>query len=131
MPHLALTQKAIAKLAAPHPDGKQTVYWDTATKGFGVVCSGRTNQRLYVAQRDVGGRTRRVTLGTVSGLPLQEARQRAEDMLDALRRGVDPKKKDPASATLQTALDVFLAARPNLRPASVIAYRQIERHLAP
>lgn len=130
MPTLKLTVKAIDKLHAPHPSGKQTVYWDTETRGLGVVCSGRTNQRTYIAQRDLkGGKTRRVTLGTVSGLTLDVARQRAEDVLDDLRRGTDPKAKAP-SFTLQAALDGYIAARPNLRPASVVLYKRIEIVLA-
>jgi hypothetical protein len=60
MPRLNLTQRAIAKLPAPHPDGVQTIYWDEELRGFGVQCSGKTNQKLFIAQRDVGGRTRRI-----------------------------------------------------------------------
>lgn len=64
MPRLNLTQRAIAKLPAPHPDGKQTLYWDEELRGFGVQCSGKTNQKLFIAQRDVGGRTRRILAET-------------------------------------------------------------------
>jgi integrase len=129
-----LTQRAIAKLAAPTADGRQTIYWDDELRGFGVQCSGKTNQRVYIAQRDVNGRSRRITLGTVSGLTLEAARRRAEDALDDLRRGVDPKQK-AKTYTLQEALDEYLGPKgekhPTLRPASVTLYRQIERLLKP
>jgi hypothetical protein len=129
MPSLNLTQKAIARLPAPHPDGKQTVYWDDELHGFGVQCSGKTNQKMFIAQRDLpSGKTRRITLGTVSGLALDAAKKRAEDTLDDLRRGLDPKHK-AATFTLRTALEDYLAARPNLRPASVKLYRVVERVL--
>ena len=49
MPSLNLTQKAITKLRAPHPDRKQTVYWDEELRGFGVQCSGKTNQKTFIA----------------------------------------------------------------------------------
>jgi integrase len=134
MPRINLNQKAIAKLQAPHPDGRQTIYWCDELKGFGVVCSGTTNQRLFIAQRDVSGRSRRVTLGTVTGLALAEARQRAENVLDDLRRGIDPKKKVKVY-TLQSALDEYLgpkgAEHDTLAPASVALYWQIERLLKP
>ena len=55
MPTMHLTQRAIAKLAAPHPDAKQTIYWCDELHGFGVQCSGKTNQKLFIAQRDVAG----------------------------------------------------------------------------
>jgi integrase len=129
-----LTQRAIAKFVAPTADGRQTVYWDDQVRGFGVQCSGKTNQRMYIAQRDVKGRSRRLTLGTVSGLTLDEARRRAEDALDDLRRGVDPKQK-AKNYTLQEALDEYLgpkgAKHPTLRPASVALYRELERLLRP
>ena len=134
MPRINLTQRAIAKLMAPHPDGQQTIYWDEGLRGFGVQCSGKTNQKLYVAQRDVGGRTRRITLGTVSGLALDVAKNRAEDILDDLRRGIDPKQKSK-TYTLQAALEEYLGPKdvehPSLSPATVALYRQLERLLAP
>ena len=134
MPRINLTQRAIAKLVAPHPDGQQTIYWDDELRGFGVQCSGKTNQKLYVAQRDVGGRTRRITLGTVSGLALDAAKKRAEDVLDDLRRGIDPKQKSKVY-TLQMALEEYLGPKdvehPSLSPASVALYRQLERLLTP
>jgi len=134
VPTMHLTQRAIAKLAAPTVDGRQTIYWDDELRGFGVQCSGKTNQRVYIAQRDVNGRTRRITLGTVSGLALDAARRRAEDALDDLRRGVDPKQK-AKTYTLQEALDGYLGPKgekhPTLRPASVALYRQLERLLKP
>jgi hypothetical protein len=89
MPRLNLTQKAVAKLAAPHLDGKQTVYWDDELRGFGVLCSVKTNQKMFIVQRDLpDGKTRRVNIGPVSGMALPVARQRAEDTLDDLRRGL-------------------------------------------
>ena len=131
MPRLNLTKRAVAKLVAPHRDGKQTVYWDDELRGFGVQCSGKTNQKHFIAQRDLpGGKPRRVTIGAVNTLTLNVARDRAANVLDDLRRGIDPKHKAP-TFTLQAALDNYIAARPNLRPASISLYRQVERVLAP
>jgi integrase len=132
VPTIHLTQRAVDRLAAPTADGRQTIYWDDELRGFGVQCSGKTNQRLYIAQRDVNGKSRRITLGTASGLKLDAARRRAEDALDDLRRGLDPKQKSKVY-TLQEAIDEFLGPKgqkhPRLRPASVALYRQIERLL--
>jgi integrase len=66
----------------------------------------------------------------VNTLTLNVARDRAANALDDLRRGIDPKHKAP-TFTLQAALDNYIAARPNLRPASISLYRQVERVLAP
>lgn len=131
MPKIKLTNKAIDKLRAPDPSGKQTLYWDTDLKGFAVQCSGTTNSRLYVAQRDLpDGRPRRVTIGAVSEIKLEEARTRAADALDEIRRGIDPKRRKVVP-TLRSTLESYLLARKDLRPPSIRAYRGIERTLKP
>jgi integrase len=127
-----LTERSIAKMPAPDPSGAQTLHWDTELHGFGVLCSGKTNAKSFVVQRDLpDGRTRRVTVAAVNELALKEARRRAADWLDSLRRGIDPKRK-VAVTTLRTALDDYIAARKDLRPGTLRAYRLgVERYLAP
>jgi integrase len=132
VPRLKLTEKTIAKLKAPDPSERQVPHWDTELRGFAVLCSGVSNAKTYVAQRDLPtGRTRRVTVGAVNEISLDVARVRAADMLDDLRRGIDPKKRKTVNATLRVTLDAYLAARKTLRPASVKAYRiGVERYLS-
>ena len=131
MPRLKLTEKAIAKLKAPDPSGRQILHWDTELRGFAVLCSGVSNARTYIAQRDLpNGRARRVTIGAVNEIALAVARTRAADILDDLRRGNDPKATKKAVATLRSTLESYLAARKDLRPASIRAYRiAIENYL--
>jgi integrase len=133
MPKLKLTERAIAKMKAPDPSGKQVLHWDSELKGFGLLVSGKTNAKTYIAQRDLPDkRTRRVTVGAANEISLETARQRAADLLDDLRRGRDPKRKTVANLTLQVALDDYLTARKDLRPASIRAYRiSVQRYLQP
>ncbi len=71
MASLKLTKRAIEKLPAPHPSGKQQLIWDTELKGFGVLVSGTTTAKTYVVQHKLkDGRTRRVTVGPVNALDL-------------------------------------------------------------
>jgi hypothetical protein len=64
MPRVKLTEKTIAKMKAPDPSGRQVLHWDTELRGFAVLCSGVSNARTYIAQRDLpNGRARRVTVG--------------------------------------------------------------------
>ncbi len=42
--------------------GRQRLHWDTALTGFGVLASGKTAAKTYVVQREVDGRSRRVTV---------------------------------------------------------------------
>ena len=131
-PKHKLTEKLVAKMAAPDPSGKQTLHWDAELKGFGVLCSGVTASKNYIVQRDLpGGKARRVTVGAANELSLAEAKKRGAGLLDDIRRGQGPKQKALASSTLRSTLDADSAARKDLRPASQRVYRQIERILAP
>jgi integrase len=133
VPRLKLTEKSIAKLRAPAPSGKPTIYWDDgprAVRGFGVLCSGKSSSKTFVAQRDLpNGRTRRTTIAGVNEMSLEEARGRAADILVEMRRGVDPKAK-AATLTLRSTLEEYRKAS-HLRPRSEAGYRDAaERHLA-
>jgi len=125
MPTIKLTERAINKLPAPDPSGKQVLHWDAELKGFAVLCSGTTNTKTYIVQRTLpDGRDRRVTVGAVNTLTLEKATAQAADMLHALRHGHDPKKKID-NPTLRATLETYLTARRDLRPASVALYRQV------
>jgi integrase len=129
MPIVKLTERAIGRLPAPDPSGRQVLHWDRDLKGFAVLCSGTTNVKTFVVQRTLpDGRNRRVTVGAVNELSLEQATALAADMLHALRHGHDPKKKI-ANPTLRETLEAYLLARKNLRPATIAVYRQVEKTL--
>lgn len=143
MPVAKLTQTFVEKLRAPHPSGKQVVYLDAVTKGFGVQVSGTTTAIDYIAQRELPRRirgakrqTRRVNIGPTrsSLLSIEAARQRAEEILDQIRRGLDPKAKvEPSEATdytLRAAKERYFIANRRLSDGSKRAYGQIDRYLA-
>jgi integrase len=134
MSRLKLTARIISTLKAPDPSGKQRLHWDSELKGFAILCSGVSNARTYICQRDLpnSGITRRVTVGAVNEISLDVARERAADILDHLRRGIDPKKSKGTGVTLAATLESYLAARKTLRPASVRSYSiVVNRYLAP
>ena len=134
---IKLTTKAIERLAAPDPSGRQKLHWDTELRGFGVLCSGTSGNKTYVVQRDLpGGRTRRVTVAPVNVLYLDKARKRAEEVLADFYKGIDPKAGRRGDATLREALEDYLRARASgeepLRPGSARAYRDsVEKQLTP
>jgi integrase len=140
MSKLKLTKTAIDKLVAPDPSGKQVLHWDTELRGFGVLCSGLTNSKSYVVQRDVkdGAKGRRVTIGATNVFGLDEAREEAVQLIAMMAKGIDPKldararrDEEAASAiTLHEALEIYLAVRKDLKPRTAADYRSfIERHL--
>jgi len=131
MPKSKLNEKAVARLVAPDPGGKPVLHWDTELKGFAVLCSGKTNSRVYVVQRDVAGKSVRHTVGAVNELTFAEAKERAAEYLISMRQGVSPKKKAALAPTLQSWLERYLEFRKDLRPGTVRMYRTIERTLKP
>ena len=125
---LKLTAKAIERLPAPHPSGKQQLIWDQTLTGFGVLVSGATNSKSYVVQRDVNGKTRRVTIGATNVKSLKEAEQEARRILGDMYRGIDPKSASRSS--LKATLDNYLTINKSLRPKTVDNYRNLaERYL--
>lgn len=130
MSKLHLTERSISKLAAPAPGGRQTLHWDVGLRGFGVLCSGSSGLKSFVVQKDIAGRSTRLKIGSVAELPLAKARLRAAELLDDLRQGLLPVAKADLNMTLRAAVE-GLVTRPDLRPASVRAYKMPLRTLAP
>jgi integrase len=134
MPTVNLTEKKIERLKAPDPSGKQVIHWDDELHGFGVLCSGVSNAKTFVVQRVVKGtgRNRRVTIASVSELPLKEARDQAAKVLLEMRAGRDPKGHlGGTSKTLRMVLDDYLKARSSLAARSKEGYRfAVERYLS-
>ena len=135
MPSLKLTKAAIERIKAPSPSGKQAIHWDSDLSGFGLLVSGKTDSRTYIAQRRLpDGRTRRVTVGAIGEFTkVEEARAKAGKLLLGLRDGKDPKaeRRRAAAGTLRGTLPAYLKARKDLRERSVENYTHaIERHLA-
>ncbi len=143
MPRLKLTKTAVDRLRSPDPSGKQTIYWDTEHKGFGVLVSGTKGTKTYIVQRDLpGGRARRVTVAQTNVLSFDEALTQAKDKLADFYRGIDPKHRAKVG-TLRQVLEAYLRAKHaatdadfaagvnNLRKPTVRAYRSaVERYLA-
>jgi hypothetical protein len=89
---LKLTNAAIARLRAPDPSGRQVIFWDAELRGFGLLVSGVTTAKTFIAQRRLpDGRTRRVTVGAAAEFArVEDARRKAGTLLLGLREGKDP-----------------------------------------
>jgi integrase len=132
MPRVNLTQRYIDRLRAPDPSSRQTMYWDRSMPGFGIRVSGSTSQMSYVVQRDLlDGKTRRVTIGAVGEVTLDEARKEAKDIIHDIRKGIDPKaaRLGCGSDTLEAMVDLYISRHP-LSEKSKRGYRtSIRTHL--
>jgi integrase len=122
----------------PKPPKTDRIEFDDAVPGFGVRAR-KGGSKVYIVQYAIGEKTRRMTLGKVSLQGVDKAREKAKDILAAVRMGKDPageKQQNRASAseTFETVAERFLAFQqahggPNsegLRPRS---YSEVKRHL--
>lgn len=122
-----LTEKSVARLEAPTTSGRQELFWDEEQAGFGVCCSVKT----FIAQTRINNTNlkRRVTIGRVDRLKVEEARDKAKKVLAGMDLGQDPKAKGN-KLTLRQALEAYLKGNSSLRAASIKGYRVwCEKHL--
>jgi integrase len=132
MPRLRLTERAIARIEAPQPSGKQVIFWDQELRGFGLLASGVTKAKTYIVQRTLpNGNSRRVTVAAINETSLTMAREQAAELLLDMRRGNDPKAGRRGAVTLQQTLEAYLDARKDLRPRSAEFYRSAVQHHLP
>ena len=93
MPRLRFTEKNVAKLAAPDPSGEQVIYWDEALPGFGLLVSGASSAKTWVAKATINGRGVRRKIGRADVTPLVDARAAAKKMMANFAVGIDPRQK--------------------------------------
>jgi hypothetical protein len=76
---MKLTQRAIDALTLP-ADKTEVIHFDDALLGFGIrVRAG--GSRTYIANYKIGGKQRRITLGSTALLKAEQARAKAAELL--------------------------------------------------
>ncbi|MGD9743072.1 MAG: integrase arm-type DNA-binding domain-containing protein, partial [Dongiaceae bacterium] len=129
-----LTKASIDRLKAPTENAKQRLVWDSELVGFGILLSGTTASRTYVVQRNVRGKSVRVSVAPVNLMSLEQARTMASGLLVDMWNGINPKVERRAAKvrgmTLQQALDGYLASRKTLRATTAFEYQSsLKRYL--
>ncbi len=128
---LTLSGRAVDRLSV---EGGDRIFWDRELAGFGVRVypSGR---KVYVVQSRAQGGPRRVTLGTHGELTTTQARLRAAQAIDRIKRGEEP-AAPPAQAGATIAdlaaryLSAHVAQNCNAHTAGI--YRgSLENHILP
>lgn len=135
---MVLTAK---KVRDARPDSKAFIEWDDDPVGLGlrVWPSGK---KVFILNYRVDGRSRRMNLGTVKKLSLEQARDVAREAMRGIRVGIDPlelRNARKALPTVSEGLDQYLAqyiparqAKGRMAESTVLEYsRQIERNIRP
>ncbi|MEZ0280357.1 Arm DNA-binding domain-containing protein, partial [Methyloceanibacter sp.] len=123
---------------AATPEGGRFIIWDTELKGFGLLVL-PTGVKSYCFNyvSPVDGRERRATIGKHGDWTPTQARDKAEDLRDAVRRGEDPlsdKRAARNAASVNQMLDAYLASEQFASKAPSTQYTdrgRIDRHLRP
>lgn len=128
---MRFTKTSIEALALPV--GKSEHYeWDDTLKGFGVKLNAGGSRNFLIQYRNREGRTRRMVVGKVGTLTLDEARKRARDLLSGLQVGIDP-HAEKAAAKVQAVVTLGSVAEAYLKQAErrlkSRSFEQVERHL--
>jgi hypothetical protein len=108
---MRLTVRSTAGLKLP-AQSKDYIEWDDDVGGFGIRLR-EGGGRSWVFQYKIGTKQRRVTIGSVSAVDLNKARQIAKDLYARVRLGEDPaadkaNARIAASETLGQSFSGFL-----------------------
>jgi integrase len=130
---MKITQDKVTRI--PLPDGKsEHIVFDESMPGFGVrIRAGdKVQHRTFIAQYKIGEKHRRITLGDVRKVTLEDARKEAKRIFGSVAHGRDPanekaERRSAASYTLDATIARYLEAKAaELRPRSLV---EVTRHL--
>ena len=90
---------------------EEKFFWDAGCRGFGIRAL-KSGRRSWVFQyRDEHGRTRRIVLGDVSAVSLEDAREAAHRTAASVAHGTNPsveRKRKRAAGTVIEVIDAYL-----------------------
>lgn len=125
MPVVKLTQRFVDAL--PETE-KLTMYFDSATTGFGVYTKGKV--KTYFVQARAEKKLIKMTIGRANIFSLTDARSEAKEKLAQLAKGIDPvaekRKQSVASISLEESINKYLNTR-TLKPGTVTTYNKLFR----
>jgi integrase len=133
------TQRDLERLTLP-PGKSEVFHFDQRCPGLSVRIQ-RSCKPAYVAWYTIGGKRKRLTLGAVAGMALDQARRQATEIVNAARDGRDPGQERKvariAAADVLTVGGLIAAylrehAEREQRPRTLIETRRnLERHWLP
>ncbi len=124
---MKLTKTNIDKVVPPEKGYK--IKWDESVPGYGLRVTAK-GKKVFVAQGRVRGKAVCFTIGPYGEFTESEARDRARQILQAMRVGIDPrdvKKQDEAvKVTLRQVTDEYTSRPGKLKESSK---SEINRHV--
>jgi integrase len=136
---MKFTQASVAKFKMP-VGKREHIEFDDNMPGFGlrVRNGGEREHRTYILQYKIGPKQRRMTLGNVAKVQLDEAQRKAKKLFGAIADGKDPANekaiaRNEASHTFDVIVSEFLQVqRAKLKPRSLVeTQRFLQKHWKP
>ena len=130
---MKITQDKVTRILLPQGKSEHIVF-DETMPGFGIrIRAGdKGEHRTFIAQYKIGSKHRRITLGNVRKVTLENARQEARRIFGKVANGHDPanekaERRRAASHTLDATIARYLETKAtDLKPRSLI---EVRRHL--
>lgn len=99
------------------PEKEYVIHWDDAVPGYGLrVTPG--GKRVFMAMGRVKGKLVQFTIGNYGIFTEDQARKKAQRVLQQMREGVDPrdvqKEDEAAKVTLRQVADAYFTERPGM-----------------
>ena len=105
------------------------MHWDDAVKGYGLRVSSQ-GKRVFVVMGRVRGKSIQFTLGPYGVLTEDQARKKAQSVLQQMRDGIDPREAQKADVamkvTLRDVADAYFARPGKLKQAT---RNEMDRHI--
>ena len=126
-----ITKRTVDALSVEHRDA---VFWDRDLPGFGIRVYPSGLKKYVVQSRGPGG-SKRATLGRHGKITADEARRRAAEAIDRIKRGEDPipppPEPEPAMAVLaERYMRDYVPS--HCRASSAEVYRRaLDNHILP
>ena len=128
---MRFTKQSIESLSVP-PGRPYAFFRDETLPGFGIKLNAGGSRQWIVDFRNPAGQPKRVTIGRVDTISLDDARKHARKVLAEVQLGADPhaakaEAKAKAAITLKSTIELYLPkAEERQKPRS---YLETRRHL--
>lgn len=114
MPTVKITKAIVDKI--PFTEKGQILFSDSELRGFYLVVGSQS--KTYIAQKDIRGRSVRITIGRHGHFTPEQARKIAKEKLHLMAQGINPnvieKETRAKEVTLREVLETYLATRKSL-----------------